>query len=52
MSMRVVECSKCGEAERFDTWPDDGDDALDQLIRAEEWTFRDDRDFCPGCSNE
>jgi hypothetical protein len=48
--MRVLECTKCGEAQRFDTWPDDGDEALDQIIRAESWTYVGDREICPTCS--
>jgi hypothetical protein len=49
--VRVVECQKCGECQRFDTWPDDdSDDILDQLIRAEEWTFNGLDELCPECS--
>jgi len=55
MTMRVVECARCGEAQRFDAWPYDGEDSdeyLDQAIRAEEWTDRDGDFYCPDCSEK
>ena len=51
MTIRILECVKCGEADRFDTWPGaDDDDVLDQLIRSESWTFDGADEICPGCS--
>jgi hypothetical protein len=52
MTVRVVECVRCGESSIFDSWPYDGDasDALDQLIRSEEWTFQGGDEYCPDCS--
>lgn len=51
MTIRILECRNCGEAERFDTWPGaDDDDVLDQLIRSESWTFKAGDEYCPTCS--
>lgn len=50
MSVRIVECNRCGESAIFDSWPYDDDsseDALDQLIRSEEWYFDGLDEFCP-----
>lgn len=54
MTIRVMTCDRCGEADRFDTYPyedgPDGDDLLDQMIRSEEWTYTADEELCPDCS--
>lgn len=54
MAIRVVECSKCGDSDRFDSWPyddeEDSDQVLERMIRAEEWTYTADLELCPSCS--